>query len=577
MDILNNNVDSDDDSNISQILLSDDDRKPSAQKDPPPEDTASVKKKTLNRGSALFSHQKNNTDFNPSKQQCDKDSSNQQSSKQEGSSKFLLRGYEEDPFDEEISIYEGHQNHILAINSCPTVTQRQKNWNTKFMVPILVSIHFWYKAYKKELAAFCATLQTSSRNNHSTLTSTFQTQTIKYLDQIKKEFNGATNQYIEQIEAVAAKTRQTEEKKAKLVTSSKGDRPQDFVEYDITKGDTFPCPKCGHMMIVQLDTTETIAAYNQKVDNDNEDKIVLVQAKKSQVQGAEVCLLLPQTALYDGRQGRKLCEMPVQVAKAVVVRSVTVNPKELEEETAPNTMPGLVLMIHNSFAEATCAKFFEDTTASKQDITCNVCSSVFYQMASNPHLGSAKTINGKNIHQLRAEHKGKTAVPSNDTRFHQNRLVTGMPGMDNSRFLANHSKKKPHPPPTETLIDTRAGSLFQPITIDGETDGSNQQPRTLMGTSLAMAPAKEIKRMPQNVRDVKMEAFNRSRKENTTPETYNVVDLMAENLTNLEDSKVACVLKKRVELSCQRGDDVAGCCNAMVQWGKRKKIADKAR
>eukprot|EP00536_Pseudo-nitzschia_multiseries_P010861 jgi/Psemu1/27275/gm1.27275_g len=113
--------------------------------------------------------------------------------------------------------------------------------------------------------------------------------------------------------------------------------------------------------------------------------------------------------------------------------------------------------------------------------------------------------------------------------------------------------------------NTRAGSLFQPITIDGETGGSNQQPRTLMGTPLAMAPAKEIKWMPQSCR------------ENTTPETCNVLDLMAENLTNLEDSKVACVLKKRVELSRQRGDDVAGCCIAVVKWGKRKKIVDNKR
>eukprot|EP00536_Pseudo-nitzschia_multiseries_P017839 jgi/Psemu1/52816/gm1.52816_g len=52
---------------------------------------------------------------------------------------------------------------------------------------------------------------------------------------------------------------------------------------------------------------------------------------------------------------------------------------------------------------------------------------------------------------------------------------------------------------------------------------------------------------------------------------------MAEILTNLKDSKVTPILKKRVELSHQTGDDVAGCCNDVVQWGKRKKIADKER
>eukprot|EP00536_Pseudo-nitzschia_multiseries_P007271 jgi/Psemu1/17435/gm1.17435_g len=376
-----------------------------------------------------------------------------------------------------LSLSDLHQNkhssaliklQTKAINSGPTISQRWQNWNTKFMVPILASIHFRYKAYKKELTAFCATLQTSSRNNNSSSASTFQTQTIKYLDQIEKEFDGATNQYIEQMEAVAAKTRQAKQKKAKSVASSKGDRPRDFLEYGITKGDTFPCPKCGHMlMVMQLDTTENIAEYNQKAHPK------------------------PRRVKYKEQR---------------------VDPKELEEETAPKTMPGIVSMINDSIAEATHAKFLEDTTASKQDITCNACSSVFYQMASNPHLGSAKfqktikegmslieknTINGKNIHQLRAEQKGKTAVPSNDTRFHQNRLMTGIPGMDASHFLANHSKKKPSLPPTETLICTRSGSMLQPITIDGETNNSNQQPRTLMGTLSAMAPAKEIQQTPE--------------------------------------------------------------------------------
>eukprot|EP00536_Pseudo-nitzschia_multiseries_P000952 jgi/Psemu1/2156/gm1.2156_g len=118
-----------------------------------------------------------------------------------------------------------------------------------------------------------------------------------------------------------------------------------------------------------------------------------------------------------------------------------------------------------------------------------------------------------NIDQLRAKHKGKVTVPSNDTQFHRNRLMTGIPCMDDSQFLTNHSRKLP-PPPTETLIHTRAGSLFQP--------------------------------MPKYVRDVKMEAFDRSCKENTRPETCDVLDLMAENLTNQEDSKVTSILKKRV-------------------------------
>eukprot|EP00536_Pseudo-nitzschia_multiseries_P001092 jgi/Psemu1/2477/gm1.2477_g len=257
MDIPNNNVDSDADSNEAF-----------SPEGPPPMDT-SVKKKTLNLESALFSHQKNNTDFSSSSSKNDnndddnikippndkapptKKAPNKKAPPnphQEAMKALLMK---KSPYMRAIktiflvkfkglSLSNLHQNKLSsaliklltkAIDSGSTVSQRQQNWNTKFMVPILVTIHFRCKVYKEELAAFCATFQTSSRNNHST--STFQTQTIKYLDPIKKEFNVATNQYIEQMKA----------KKAKSTASSKGDRPQDFIEYDITKGDTFPCPK----------------------------------------------------------------------------------------------------------------------------------------------------------------------------------------------------------------------------------------------------------------------------------------------------------------------------------------------
>eukprot|EP00536_Pseudo-nitzschia_multiseries_P001093 jgi/Psemu1/2478/gm1.2478_g len=115
-------------------------------------------------------------------------------------------------------------------------------------------------------------------------------------------------------------------------------------------------------------------------------------------------------------------------------------------------MPRLVSMIHDTIAEATHTEFLEDTTPSKQDISRNDCSSVFFQMASNPHLGSAKfqkiikeamgpikkeSIGGKNIDQLRAKHKGKTAV---------------------SPVWTTSVSSPITPPPTEMPIDTRAAT-----------------------------------------------------------------------------------------------------------------------
>eukprot|EP00536_Pseudo-nitzschia_multiseries_P018104 jgi/Psemu1/54154/gm1.54154_g len=436
-------VDSDADSNISQILLSDDDRKPSAQKDPPPGDI-SAKKKTLNLGIALFSHQKNNTDVGSFSNDDDDDSIDIPPNDKAPPTNKTLKNSLPNPRREDMK--------ALLMKKSPytrAIKTTFLNWDTKYMIPILESIHFQYKAYKKELTEFYATLQTSSRNNHSSA-STYQTQTIKYLDQIEKEFDGAIDQYIEQMEAVAAKTRQTKQKKAKSVASSKGDRPRDF---------------CDQMMFMQLDTTGTIAAYNHRVDSDHEDKI------------SQFNLLAA------------LCNVVfTELTRPDIAHGV--DTKKLEEDTAPKTMPGLVSVIHDSIADATCAKFLEDKTASKQVPENN-------QRSNGSHLKN--TIDGKNIIQLRAQHKGK-------------------------------AKKHP-PPPTEMSIDTRAGSLFQPITIDGETSDSKLQPSTLVGTSSA-TPAKEIKQTQKYVRDVKMKAYNMSCKKNTAPETCDVLDLMTENLTN---------------------------------------------
>eukprot|EP00536_Pseudo-nitzschia_multiseries_P010706 jgi/Psemu1/26761/gm1.26761_g len=214
MDIPNNNVDSDADSNISQNLLSDDGREPSDQKNPPPADTS------------------NNTDFSSSSSSSNDDSikippndkapptnkaPNKKSPPNPRPEAMKALSMKKSPYTgavkttflvkfKGLSLSDLHRNkhssaliklRTKAINSGSTVSQQWQNWNTKFMVPILVSIHFRYKAYKEELAAFRATLRTSSRNNHST--STLQTQTIKYLDQIEKDFDVATSQYIEQI------------------------------------------------------------------------------------------------------------------------------------------------------------------------------------------------------------------------------------------------------------------------------------------------------------------------------------------------------------------------------------------
>eukprot|EP00536_Pseudo-nitzschia_multiseries_P013076 jgi/Psemu1/34051/gm1.34051_g len=400
MDIPNNNVNSDADSNISQILLSDDDRKPSAQKDPPPADT-SAKKKTLNLGSVLFSHQKNNAGF----------SSSSSSSSDNDSIKIPPNNKKAPP-----------------TNKAPN-KKAPPNPRQEAMKALLI---------KKS----------------------------SYTRGIKATFLLCAHK--------ASSARQTEDKKAKSFASSKGDRPQDFVGYDITKGDTFPCPKCDHMMIMQVYTTETIAAYNQMPQFNS---------------------LVPSQEEPSARSG---------------------DPKELEEDTAPKTMPGLVLIINDSIAEATSRQVLGGYSSkqARYHLQCLllclvpngqqppswICKVPENNQGSNG-LHKKKTIDSNNINQLRAKHKGKMAVPSNDTRFHQNRLVTGFPNMDDSRFLPNHSKKKPLPPPAETPIDTRAGgSLFQPITIDGETDVFNQQqPRTLMGSSTpsAIVSAKEIKQTPQ--------------------------------------------------------------------------------
>eukprot|EP00536_Pseudo-nitzschia_multiseries_P003336 jgi/Psemu1/7533/gm1.7533_g len=408
---------------------------PLAQKDPPPGDTT-AKKKTPNHGIALFSHQKNSADFSFFSNDDDADS------------------IKNPPNDKTSPINKPPPNphqeamQALLMKKSPYTRANKTTFLVNFKGLGLSDLH------SNKHSSALIKLQTKAIN------SGFNTQTIKYLSQKEKEFDGAINQYIEQMEAGAAKARQTKQKKAK---------------------------SCDHVMVMQLDTTETIAAYNHM----SRSKPRRANYKKRRF----VCYYHKHHCMMADKGGSCVrCLSKYQMGVEFLNPG---DPKELEEDTAPKTMPELVLMIHDSIAEATCAKFLEDTTANKQDITYNACSSVFFQMANNPHLESAKF--QKTIKEAIAKFKGKMAAPSNDTQFHQNRLMT----------------------------------------------------------------VKEIKQMPTKyVRDVKMEAFDGSCKENTTPETWDV----------------ARVLKKRVELSCLRGDDVEGCCNhAVVQWSKQKKIADKER
>eukprot|EP00536_Pseudo-nitzschia_multiseries_P004058 jgi/Psemu1/9138/gm1.9138_g len=401
MDIRNNNTDSDADSNISQILLSDDDRKPSAQQDPPPRDT-SAKKKTPNLGIALFSHQKKNTHFSFS-------SSNDNN------------GIENPPND------KAPPNYKAAWNPSQSGAQKAptKNWNTDFMVPILVSIHFWwYKAYKKELLQeqpffyfyFYFYLPDS---DHQVL-----------VEPNRVEFDGVRAQHTEQVEAAAAKASSVKQKKAKSVSNSKGDISQDYIEYDITKGVTFPCPKYDHMMVMPLDTTESIAAYNQKVDEDHEGKMdqynCLAHCMMADKGGnCKRCWSKYSLGVeFLNPHGEDCscqicnCQCNVFTESTRPATACAADPMELEEDTALKTMPGLVSMIYDLIAEATHSTYPGEYNS------------------NNPHLGSAKfqkrikeamepiknTSSGKSIYQLQTKHKGKAAAPFNDTRFHSNRL-----------------------------------------------------------------------------------------------------------------------------------------------------------
>eukprot|EP00536_Pseudo-nitzschia_multiseries_P003242 jgi/Psemu1/7230/gm1.7230_g len=177
--------------------------------------------------SALFSHQNNNPDFSSPSDDDDNDS---------------IKNPPNDKGSSKSPYTRANKTTFLVNFKGLSLSDLYRNKHSSALIKLQTkAINSGSNAYKKELAAFYPNHQVLGPN--------------------REEFDGAIDQDIEQMEAVAAKTRQIKQKKAKSVVSSKGNRPQDLVEYDITKGHTFPCPKCGHMLVMQLDTTEPIATY----------------------------------------------------------------------------------------------------------------------------------------------------------------------------------------------------------------------------------------------------------------------------------------------------------------------------
>jgi len=345
---------------------------------------------------------------------------------------------------------------------------------------------------KKDYADFRAELRKSNRAKPPPPVAA-----TKFLDVLEKGLDATIDQHIAVAEAAKAKKARNQEKKAvSFYKNNKGERPQDEIPFDVTKADTKSCPRCKHMMVMPIESKQEVDEYNKEVEEDYQRRIkqhntlpAAVQRTKTRPRRGKMkertfaCYCFKMHCMLQDTGGNcvrcraykargtffldeagefcccRICGCSCRLLFTETTRHAVAqdaDPLEKEpEKDAPQTMAGFVEYVHETVAASHREELRSNTTASTQEISHNACTNSLYSIVSNPNLASARfqkkikaaagplkktSMDGKTIQQLRAEQKGRAAAE--DSRYYRNRLMEGAPGMDESRFLSNGSKKK---------------------------------------------------------------------------------------------------------------------------------------
>eukprot|EP00536_Pseudo-nitzschia_multiseries_P002000 jgi/Psemu1/4668/gm1.4668_g len=461
-----------------------------------------------------------------------------------------------------------------------TVSSRKRNWGiscvAKQLGAIMLTFHE-YKVLRKDL-------QSGNRKNKPL-------EMVAYL-------NGLEFRFTKELKKAKAKEIAAHDAKIGKLTMplmKTGQRPQDFVKFDPKKILKQTSLQCGHFNTTEPQSVKEIEQINKQLEDEHQTEMIHWENKSTAVtlktrkpckkptQERQIacychnihCMLETNGGVCyyycgyvkDGKdlpmdQTGKACKCEVCLCKCdlVFVKSKrlaivsAIDPlKEPDEEKAVVGDASVCL----SYAEGKNDsrvnehQYLTNPFATKADHLQNAHATAFLDIISNSVLGRdrVKKTSQEVMGPLQTTSKaGKT--------IYQLRMRRG-----------DGTMKKA---PTETPMDTplKIGSYHEPITIDGDTEDSKHQPRTLIchTPSRSQEPPKD--ETPAFVRSVCQLAFEKADFQMNSQNNQDILDFVGPKLTYKDDSEVAVNMKVRVLDHGESGKEVTESLSSVVKWCK---------
>ena len=160
---------------------------------------------------------------------------------------------------------------LLVGSKGKTASSMNQNWTIAYVANKLSRVYCQYIEYQQEVKAARQnkTVTTSGGNRRPTAT-----ESIKFLDKLKKSFNSALRDDCASKEAERVDKERKAAKKDKASRNRTGARPQDDLDFDPAKAEAEPCPKYGHdLCCMAVDSKEDIQQQNDVVTAEYHKKL----------------------------------------------------------------------------------------------------------------------------------------------------------------------------------------------------------------------------------------------------------------------------------------------------------------
>eukprot|EP00536_Pseudo-nitzschia_multiseries_P000893 jgi/Psemu1/2051/gm1.2051_g len=235
-------------------------------------------------------------------------------------------------------------------------------------------------------------------------------------------------------------------------------------------------------------------------------------------------------------------------ARLANVRPVYANPDE--EKAAVGGASIFLSYAKGKIDSCVHEQYLANPFATKADHLQNAHDTAFLDIISDPVLGSArvKTTLQELIGSLQTTSKdGKTI----------NKLRDEKRGPQQKHQWILHSK-------------------LDPITIDGEREGSKHRSPTLIHPSSRNQESPKDK-TPAFVRSVCQLAFQKADFQMNSQDTHDILDFVGPKLTYKDDLEVAVNMKVHVLNHGESGNEVAESLSSVVKWCKRVQVHKKQK